>query len=362
MPDTQQKTHQHPVSLKKKPLLGVGIRLILLVVSVAFGIFIKEILILGFISLVFSIGLSYPIRLFSKWTPRGIAVLITLGLLLLGIGSLGAFTFPKIYEQGQSVLLRLPKAVDQLESWFAKIKSTQPIAQLPKGEVASLPLGSQLEKWTESHVGAIIPAAKGLVGFVSEAVFVLVLTAFLAYQPEGYRNGLRNLVPKNKEFIFDEAYQRISHGFGRWMIGILISMTLMGTLTGIGLSIVGIEDWFFLATLTFLGTSVPYVGALISAIPGLLIGLSQSFEHFLLASVVYLCVHIIEGYIVEPLIMKQTVQIRPAVLLFGQGVLGTLFGVLGIAIAAPLLVFGQILIGYLYIERHLKKGRELPTS
>jgi len=341
---------------------NAAIRLLFLIGIVAVGILVREVLLLGFFSLVLSVWLSYPLRFLSRWIPRGASLLIILLLLVVAVGSLGAFTFPKIYQQGQSVLNKIPQAVDHLELWISKIKGSEPGAQITQEDQVTQQLGDRLGKWIESVLSAIIPAAKGVIELSAALIFVLVLAAFLAYQPESYREGVRKLVPENREATFDEAYKRVGRGFSHWMVGILIAMTLMGSFTGIALAVIGVGDWFFLAILTFFGTFVPYLGAIVSAIPGLVIGISKSFEQFVYVSIVYLGVHILEGYIVEPIVMKRAVEIRPAVLLFGQAVLGTLFGVLGIIVAAPLIVCAQILVEYLYIERHLDKSEKIKSE
>jgi len=344
------------VDLEPSPLLRAGLLLIATVSAVGLCVILKDILLLAFLGLILSIWLSFPIAFLSKWMPRGIAVFATLFLLLIGISGLGSMVFPKLANQSKSVLEKLPKAVNRVEGWLSQVTEKVPVAQLQQSEKVKEHLGDRFEKWTETGIGALVPAAKGILTGAAGAVFVFVLAAFLAYQPKIYHQGLRQLVPKNRENIFDEAYLRLANGCKRWMLGILCSMTIMGTFTLIGLTVAGIENAFFLAILTFLGTFVPYVGAIASAFPGLLIGLSQSFSHFLFACLVYLGVHIVEGYLVQPLIMKRVVDVPPAVLLIGQAIVGTLFGLLGVIVAAPILVFLNILIQYLYVEQFLNKA------
>ena len=143
-------------------------------------------------------------------------------------------------------------------------------------------------------------------------------------------------------------------------------MLIMGLVCAIGLKLIGIQNWLLLGIITFFATFVPYVGAIASAVPGLLLGLAASPEKCLEAAGVYLIVHIVEGYVVQPLIMKRAVEIRPAVLLLWQLSIGAIFGVLGILIATPLLVCVQIAVGYLYIEKTLHKksesGKSVKTS
>src|SRR2546428_9759832 len=158
-------------------------------------------------------------------------------------------------------------------------------------------------------------------------------------------------MPSRYPVRFGGIWGRASRPLRLWLGGILVSMTIMGTLTGLGLALAGVNGWLLLAVLTFLGTFVPYLGAIASAIPGLLAALSQSPHHFLLALLVYLVVHMVEGYIVDPLVMKRAVHIKPALLLFFQAVAGAVFGVTGTVVATPLLVCIQEAVEYLWVER-----------
>jgi predicted PurR-regulated permease PerM len=200
-------------------------------------------------------------------------------------------------------------------------------------------------------VSAVFDVVLGL----TKVILVIVLAAFLVHRPDAYRRGLRQLVPREHEDAFDEAWGRVHDALRRWVGGILVAMLIMGTLTAIGLLAIGMDDWLLLGFLTFLGTFVPYVGAVASAVPGLLVALGQSPRTFALALLVYLGVHVVEGYIVEPLVMRRAVELRPALLLFGQGLLGAVFGAIGFVVATPLVVSGQILVDYLWVERRLGK-------
>ena len=100
---------------------------------------------------------------------------------------------------------------------------------------------------------------------------------------------------------------------------------------------------------------MPYVGAVSSSVPGLLVGLSQSPHHFFLALGVYVGVHVIEGYVVQPYVMRRAVEANPALLLFFQALMGALFGLLGLMVAMPLLTVLQITVTTLWIERRLHK-------
>ena len=70
---------------------------------------------------------------------------------------------------------------------------------------------------------------------------------------------------------------------------------------------------------------------------------------------VYVGVHVIEGYLVQPIVMRRAVEANPALLLFFQALMGALFGLLGLIVATPLLTVLQITVTTLWIEGRLHK-------
>jgi predicted PurR-regulated permease PerM len=304
---------------------------------------LREILLLGFVSVLLAALLGFPVRLMSRWMPRGVATLFTLvAVLAFGVGLAIVFA-PRVVEGIEAIGNTLPQALEKLRSMLGILGTGT-----AKGVSAA--------KVVDRGSAVLIPVAKGAVGIATACILVFFLSAFLVYQPATYVRGARKLIPRDYERIYDESIRRLDEGLRHWLGGIFIAMLLMGSFAAVGLALAGIHDWAWLGALIFVGTFVPYVGAVTSAVPGLLMGFSQSPRHLLWACVVYLGVHIVEGYVVQPFIMRRAVELKPAVLLLGQVSLATLFGLPGAVVAAPLLVCSQILVDYLYVERRLQKG------
>ena len=97
-------------------------------------------------------------------------------------------------------------------------------------------------------------------------------------------------------------------------------------------------------------TVIPNYGSVISAIPPILDGLAQSPTKAALVLIVYLIVNQIEGNLILPLIMARTVDMHPALVTMGLLVMGSLFGLIGVLIAIPLLSLAIILVQALWIE------------
>ncbi|MFL5422617.1 MAG: AI-2E family transporter [Myxococcales bacterium] len=326
----------------KKPIRA-GIVLIAVVATIAALWLAREIVLLGFLGVLIAVVFSFPVNWISRLLPRGVAVIIVLLLLIGAVVGLGLLIAPTLSREFGELQQRVPKAVQSARSYLSR--------SAPGGEQLAQKAPEAVKQVGEKAVPALLALVSGITGIV----LVIVLGAFLVAQPDVYRRGVRAMIPPQHEEKFDESWRRLGEGLRKWVGGILVAMTIMGTLTAIGLKIAGIEEWFLLGVLTFLGTFVPYVGAVASSVPGILAALAQSPTKALWAAVVYLGVHVVEGYLVEPLVMKRAVEVKPALLLFGQGLFSAVFGLMGTVVATPLIVCAQTLIDYLWVERKLQK-------
>ncbi|MFT3914533.1 MAG: AI-2E family transporter [Anaeromyxobacteraceae bacterium] len=313
----------------------------------------REVLLLGFTALLLSVVLSFPVGWVQRLLPRrGLAVLV---VLVLGgglLGGIGALAIPSLAEEAPGVVEGAPRAIKRARDYLERGRR---MLGDGKATPAAPPPAEQPTKQIAEAAQLALPAAAAIATTITEIVLVIVLAAFLAAEPGAYRRGIRRLVPPRHEAVFDEVWERVHLGLRRWVGGILVAMALMGGFTAAGLLAAGVEGWALLGLLTFVGTFVPYAGAVASAVPGLLVAAGQSSRHFLLAMGVYLAVHVLEGYIVEPLVMRRAVSVRPALLLAGQALFGAVFGVLGIVVATPALVCGQVIVEVLWVERRLRK-------
>jgi predicted PurR-regulated permease PerM len=305
------------------------------------------VVLLGFLAVLFATLLGRPLDFFARFMPRVGALLLTVLLVLGALVGLVFLVVPVVSVEAERLSVAIPVAVDRLSTWWSHLQRAAPLPALPPGAG----LTAELEKLL-THA---VPFAIGAGSVIGTALVLFVLGLCLAYSPESYRDVLIAFVPKDKEPIVEELWRRLGSTLRRWTAGILAEMLLMGALTAVGLLLVGIDGWFLLGVLTFLCTFVPYVGAIASAVPGLLIGLSQSPLHMLYAAIVYAGVHIVEGYVAGPLIMQRSVRLRPALLLFWQLLAAAMFGLPGIVVATPLLACTLVTVGYLFVERRLGK-------
>ena len=344
-----------PVQGTPSRVVARGFKLLLIAILLVAVVWIRQLILVAFLAILLGTLLSFPIDFLAKKMPRGVAVLITLLALAGAVTTAVIYLAPIVSDQVGQLSQTAPQAIKKGECWLKRTSQSGPMSQVPHAEQIADSMRESGEKKAGELVEQTLPLAIKVVSVLSGLVLLLALAFFLAHEPLVYRAGIRSLVPEAYGPIVDEAWLRIGGALRRWMAGIVVSMTIMGTLTAIGLKLVGVESWFTLGVLTFFGTFIPYAGALVSAIPGLAVALVAGKGQLAYTCLVYLGVHLVEGYIVEPMIMKRAVALSPAVLLFWELIMGSLFGALGIIAATPLLACVQVSIQYFYIERALGK-------
>ena len=148
----------------------------------------------------------------------------------------------------------------------------------------------------------------------------------------------------------------------RWLIGQGISMLVIGSLTFIGLLILGVPIAFVLALFAGLAGFLPYLGPIIGAIPMVLVAGGESFHLALLVVGLYVIIQFLESYLLTPLIQARAVSMPPAVVILNQLVFGAVFGLLGLALATPLAAAATVPLRYIFGMDKSDGGKKKPPK
>ena len=181
-------------------------------------------------------------------------------------------------------------------------------------------------------------------------MIIFVIGIFGAAEPKLYRDGLLHLVPQAKRRRVEEALDAIDFNLHWWLLGQVFLMFTVGITTAVGLWIIGVPLALALGVITGILEIVPYIGPWLSVIPAALIALLASPTHLLITLGLYLGVHVVEGYILVPLVQRKAVLLPPALTLVAQLLMGKLVGIIGLLVAAPFTVTMVIIIKMLYVE------------
>jgi predicted PurR-regulated permease PerM len=137
-------------------------------------------------------------------------------------------------------------------------------------------------------------------------------------------------------------------------------MVLIGILTWIGFLIIGVKSAIILSIIAGFLEFVPFVGPIVSAIPAVLVALVQGPQFAVWTVVMYIVVHHVEAYVIQPVVQQFAVEVPAVIMLFSLLAFGLLFGLVGVFFAAPLAVVCYVLVKRLYVVEALHTHTPIP--
>lgn len=308
------------------------VRAILVILAFLFVYMILDILSLLFISVIIVSAIDPAVDWMQKRKiPRSLGVLLIYLVLFALIGVSIYFIIPPIVSQAQDFGSKFPdyyqKSVDVLGPVTNFIESNQ----LDKTKILSS-ISDSLSNATKNVFSTTVGVFSGLVS----AVVVISLTFYMSAEQDAIRKFVVSVVPKDHQEYAAALTEKIKDKIGKWLIGQAALMIIVGLLSYIGLLIIGIPHPLILGVFAGLMEIVPYVGPVIGAIPGVILGFLVSPTVGLLAILVYVVIQQLENHVIVPQVMKKAVGLSPITIIIVLLVGAKLYGAVGAILSIPL--------------------------
>ena len=313
---------------------------------------LRDLLIIVFGALVMAVVLQAIAEPISRYVGlgRGTALLAAISVLILTASFLGFFFGNQIGVQFADVARSVPEGWHDLRRLLEQHK-------LGRELVAAIGSGALSDA---TIVGRLKDLFLTLGNVLLDFILIFVGAVFFASQPRLYRNGFLKLFPGDWRKPIGTAVEDSGRALRLWLRGQLISIVIVGLLTWFGLVLAGVPAALALGIVAACLEIIPYLGPILSAIPGLLLAIVVGPETALWALAVYVAVQQIEGNVIQPLVQRKVVTLPPAVTLFGMVAAGLMFGFLGIVFAAPGAVVAYVLLKCLYVRELLHTPTSVP--
>ncbi len=239
---------------------------------------------------------------------------------------------PDYIAQGQTLLKQLPQNYPQLVSEEQVIGILNQVGQ----EVAGI--GQQALSWSLSSLGSLVVLVIYLVLLPVLVFFFLKDKELMVHWAVGYLPRERTLVTK----VWNEAETQIAN----YVRGKVSEIFVVGSVTYITFTILGLQYSALLATLVGFSVLIPYIGAAVVTIPIALIayfqfGWSWGFGHIMIA---YAVIQALDGNLLVPLLFSEVVNLHPVAIILAILFFGGLWGFWGIFFAIPLATLVQAVL------------------
>lgn len=277
---------------------------------------------------------------------NGLSVLFTVLLITLFIVG-GIFV---IVIQSQEIVEEIP-ALMKTNKDFLNLSSFDFSSEAAREYITSH--SDSIEENLKSIKGSIISFLEsGFNGLKNTFVFLITCPIYIFFMLL-YRDNVYRFVTefqrkgkdeKESKEIIDQVKTSLYH----YLKGLFLVMLVVGSLTALGLFLLGIKYALFLGILTALLTPIPYIGVVISAIIPIIIALLTKDSLWYSAGVlgIFVVVQFAEGNFITPRIMGNSVNINPLIILLSIVILGSISGLIGLILTVPILAILKVIVDH----------------
>ena len=344
--------NHHLSSYARRVWVTVGIVVItmLLLLTLWFSL---NVLLMVFAGLLVTLFFSIPTNYLHEHSPlsRGLSLLV---VMLVFLALLAGFLLNFALGMNQE----FERLLDILPDSWSSLEDA--IRQYPLGQEAIERFGQFSDKFSmpsdkiESWSSQLTTVFSSTLGAFLNVFAVVLIGLFVLIEPDSYKRGVVALVTPRQRDEARDFLDLTYHKLSWWLLGRLISMSVIGILFGLGLWGLGVPMALSLGILAGLLSFIPYLGPVLAAIPALLVGFTQDATTMLYVSFLYLAIQFLESNVVTPLVQRKAVSIPPALLLIVQLWLGVYAGLLGLLLAEPLIVLSMLSVQRFYVKGWLE--------
>jgi predicted PurR-regulated permease PerM len=208
-------------------------------------------------------------------------------------------------------------------------------------------------------LGSVLGILTGTLGTLINILLVIVISIYLLVEGRQLIASMRKLFPRREE-VYDFTLVAVGTTVGQYARGQLIMSFVMGTYTGVAMTLIGVPYAVVLGILTFFLEFLPLIGAPVGM--GLAVLIALAFKGplvGLLALIIALGGHAIEAYILGPRVTGSATRIHPLVAMAALLIGAELAGILGALFGVPLAALANVFLGALYRAR---RGEGSPLS
>ena len=322
--------------------LGVGLVLVLAALFVS----ARDVVLLIFVAVLLGAALEPVVGLIRSRTGigRGLSILFVYATFLAGVVGIAVFIVPAAVVQLGAAMGHLPSFLDQVRAWASQLRPDvigEGIASLVDTLEAPFRPGQPPDPEAVIETGIVV----GQVG--AALITLLALVFFWLTERSRLQRYALAFLPMHRRAGIRDAWNEVESRLGSWVRGQLILMASIGVATGIAYSAIGLPAALLLALIAAITEIIPIVGPLIGAIPAVLVATTISPETVVLTMGIYFLLHLIEGNVLVPIVMRNSVGLSPFLVLVSLLVGGSVGGILGAIVAVPIVAGVTVILGRL---------------
>ena len=301
---------------------------------------------------------------------RGAAVAGALIAFVALVGVLVLFVYllaPGVAQSVRSITRNLPQYAQDVYAWLQRVSADPMLSQvLQFAGLDKLNAGTVSEALSEYWsviAGAAQDIVGALLGFILSTgrfLYNFVLGFFFAAYMLVFRDEIKRQLRTFSEHLFRRSHYKLlffvrvtDDMFYRFLVGKGICSLAVGVFTFGACALLGISYSPLISLIMAVTNMIPTFGPIFGTAAAMLLAMMTAPVYALYMLIIGVAVQILEGNIIGPRVLGESIGLNGFWIMFSIIVMGALFGVAGMLISAPLFGVLRILIkNWMYHRSH----------
>lgn len=200
-----------------------------------------------------------------------------------------------------------------------------------------------------------------IISQITKIAISLAVTPFVLYYllKEDYKFPVffLKLIPEDYKINAEKIFRDVDMTLSHFITGQAFLAFIIGFLSFLGFLVIGLKHLILLSLTIMIFSIIPYVGAIIGALPAIFVGLSISFFMGLKVIIIITLAHVITNHLISPYVLGAWLNIHPLTLILLLLASGFLWGIFGLFLAIPIYAIAKVV--FLDVRQILQEKKVL---
>jgi len=273
---------------------------------------------------------------------RLVAALLIITIAVLAFVYVILLAAPILSSQLTSFFDKIPGYVAKLQAllsdpsreWVQKVLGSGFNADKSIGDLVSQGVG-----WLSTFLKSLWSGGRALVSLFSLVVVTPVVAFYLIYDWHNMLRTVDEAVPVRQRETVRQLAREIDAAIAGFVRGQTAVCIILGTFYAIALTISGLNFGLLIGLISGLITFIPYVGSMTGLVLAVGVAVAQFWPQWgsiLVVLGIFLVGQFLEGNVLSPKLVGESVGLHPVWLIFALLAFGYLFGFVGLLVAVPM--------------------------
>ena len=291
----------------------------------------------------------------KKKVGRKIATTIVYLLFILILILLIVLVVPEFISQLKELIGQVPSYLNKIKEFIANIFSKFQDSEVDVNTIQNNVI-TQIENLanglTTNSLSGIVNTITSILSSGAIVALGIMIGFYFSLDFDKITNRVNSWIPRKHKKETERVLDELNSMARGYVSGTLFTSLAVAFFTFIGLIISGISSPLLFAIFCGITNIIPYFGPYIGGIPTVLVGFSISPMCGIICAITIVLVQLIDGNIVNPIVVGKATDIHPITIVIGLLVFEHYFGIVGMILATPIIGAAKILFNFFNEKYH----------